>query len=42
MKSIIVWILQKKILDDSNDLAYHPGLVSPPSGDGSPVAGKND
>jgi len=28
----------KKLKMLQNDLAYHPGLVSPPSGDGSPFA----
>ena len=28
---------RKKIFNASNDLAYHPGLVSSPSVDGSPL-----
>ena len=36
MESKIVWVLRESIIDASSDLAYHPGLVSPPSGSGSP------
>jgi len=36
MKSKIVFVSQLEILFTSNDLAYHPGLVSPPNGVGYP------
>ena len=29
---------QKIVQIDQNNLAYHPGPVSPPGGDGSPLA----
>ena len=37
MKSKTGWILYEKNLDTTNDLASHPGRVSPPSRDGSPL-----